>query len=70
METLTDSNSDIAPPPAPPGAVGWTWASCMESGGAPEEPQLGGKLPAGLFGFLRFQSRALSPAVVGLGNNL
>ena len=38
-------------------------------GGAQEEPRLGGKLPAGLFGFLRFHSRALSP-VVGLSDNL
>lgn len=38
-------------------------------GGAQEEPRLGGKLPAGLFGFLRFQSRALS-LVVGLSDNL
>lgn len=41
----------------------------LGAGGAQEEPRLGGKLPAGLFGFLRLRSRALSP-VVGLGDNL
>lgn len=59
--------SPPAPPaPRPPGAVGWTQASGMGAGGRREEPRLGGKLPAGLFGFLRFPSRVVSPAVVRL----
>lgn len=39
-------------------------------GGGAEEPGLGGKLPAGLFGFLRFQRRVLSPAAVRLRSSL
>jgi hypothetical protein len=54
------------PAPRPPGTVGWTQASGTGGGGQREEPRLGGKLPAGLFGFLRFQSRVVSPAVVRL----
>lgn len=38
-----------------------------ELGGGGRNCDSGGKLPAGLFGFLRFQSRVVSPAVVRLG---
>lgn len=54
------------PAPRPPGTVGWTQASGMAGGGRREEPRLGGKLPAGLFGFLRFQSRVVPSVVVRL----